>query len=158
LIQAKWLELSGSRTRVLEAGGDPARTVVFLHGVTSSAATWTPFLTALPDGVRGIAYDALGCGYTERSGPRRPITPDDLRAQLVELTVALGVERFTAVGHSMGCGASLGLAWRAPGGPTPCCSSPRRSSVAAGSGRCCGSRRGARRRGRSRWALPRSCP
>jgi pimeloyl-ACP methyl ester carboxylesterase len=114
LILDSRIELPGSTTRVLEGGGGSTRTVLLLHGVTGSAATWGPYLSTLPEGVRGIAYDALGCGYTERNGSRRPITPDDQRAQLVEVIDALGVERFTGVGHSMGCGALLGLAWRDP--------------------------------------------
>ncbi len=113
-LQESRLELNGSTTRVLEAGEESGRAIVFLHGVTSSANTWKPYLAALPDRTRGIAYDALGCGYTERNGSRRPITPDDLRAQLVEVVDALGVERFMGVGHSMGCGALLGLGWRDP--------------------------------------------
>jgi pimeloyl-ACP methyl ester carboxylesterase len=108
------LELPGARVRVLERPGDGDSAVVFLHGVTSSASTWEPFLASLPAGLRGIAFDALGCGYTERGGPRRPITRDDLRAQLAAVADALDLDRFRAVGHSMGCGACLGLAWREP--------------------------------------------
>jgi pimeloyl-ACP methyl ester carboxylesterase len=113
-VEERRIELPGSRTRVLERAGDGGRTVIFAHGITSSAATWRPYLEAMPEGVRAVAYDSLGSGFTERAGERRPITHHDQRGQLLELLDELGVERFTGVGHSMGCGALLGIAWRQP--------------------------------------------
>jgi pimeloyl-ACP methyl ester carboxylesterase len=113
-LEERVVDVPGARVRVLECPGDSDDTVVFLHGITGSASTWEPYLAALPARLRGIAFDALGCGYTVRAGPRRPITRDDLRRQLAAVADALGVPRFRAVGHSMGCGAPLGLAWREP--------------------------------------------
>jgi pimeloyl-ACP methyl ester carboxylesterase len=113
-LEERVLDVPGARVRVLERPGDSGEAVVFLHGITSSASTWEPYLAALPAGVRGIGFDALGCGYTIRDGPRRPITRDDLRRQLAAVADAVGVRRFRAIGHSMGCGAPLGLAWREP--------------------------------------------
>jgi pimeloyl-ACP methyl ester carboxylesterase len=98
---------------VLERPGD-RDPVVFLHGITSSASTWKPFLEGLPEGVRGVAFDTLGNGYTQRSGSRRPITFEDHLEQLRELAADLGIERFAGVGHSMGCAPLLRFAWQEP--------------------------------------------
>jgi pimeloyl-ACP methyl ester carboxylesterase len=108
-----FVEIPSARVRVLERPGD-GEAVVFLHGITSSASTWTPFLARLPEGMRGVAFDTLGNGYTERRGPRGPITYEDHVRQLVELTSELGIDRFAGVGHSMGCAPLLRFAWQQP--------------------------------------------
>jgi pimeloyl-ACP methyl ester carboxylesterase len=112
-VEERFVDVPSARVRLLErpGEGDP---VVFLHGITSSARTWEPFLAALPDGVRGVAYDMLGNGYTELHGPRRRLTYEDLARQLVEVADQLGVERFAGVGHSMGGAPLLRVAWQQP--------------------------------------------
>jgi pimeloyl-ACP methyl ester carboxylesterase len=113
-VEEHFIEVPSARVRVLERPGerDP---VVFVHGITSSARTWVPFLGALPEGVRGVAFDTLGNGYTELRGERRPLTYEDHTRQLVEVLDELGIERFAGVGHSMGCAPLLRLAWQQPG-------------------------------------------
>jgi pimeloyl-ACP methyl ester carboxylesterase len=110
----RYLDLPAARVRVLEREGDRDSTVLFLHGITSSASTWEPFLEALPEGIRGIAYDGLGSGYTERRGARGPITRAEQRGLLLDVADAVGAERFRIVAHSMGCGPALGATWRHP--------------------------------------------
>ncbi len=112
-VEQRFVEVPSGAVRVLERPGD-GDAVVFLHGITSSASTWEPFLAGLPEGVRGVAFDTLGNGYTERRGPRRPITYEDHLRQLIELTGELGIERFTGVGHSMGCAPLLRFGWQQP--------------------------------------------
>jgi pimeloyl-ACP methyl ester carboxylesterase len=113
-VEERFVEVPSARVRVLERSGegDP---VVFLHGITSSARTWEPFLAALPDRVRGVAYDMLGNGYTELHGTLRSLTYEDLARQLVEVADQLGIDRFAGVGHSMGCAPLLRVAWQQPG-------------------------------------------
>jgi pimeloyl-ACP methyl ester carboxylesterase len=112
-LQERFVEIPSARVRVLERPGDGAA-VVFVHGITSSARTWEPFLDRLPEGVRGIAYDSVGNGYTELRGPRRRLTYEDMTIQLSQLADQLGVERYAAVGHSMGCSPLLRVAWQQP--------------------------------------------
>jgi pimeloyl-ACP methyl ester carboxylesterase len=112
-VEERFVEVPSARVRVLERPGE-GDTVVFLHGITSSARTWDPFLTALPGRVRGVTYDMLGNGYTEVHGPRRPLTYEDLARQLVEVADELGIERFAGVGHSMGGAPLLRVAWQQP--------------------------------------------
>jgi pimeloyl-ACP methyl ester carboxylesterase len=113
MVEERFIEVASARVRVLERHGD-RDPLLFLHGITSSARTWEPFLAALPDGVRGIAFDMLGNGYTELHGPRRPLTNEDLTRQLLEVADELGVERFAGVGHSLGGTPLLRVAWQRP--------------------------------------------
>jgi pimeloyl-ACP methyl ester carboxylesterase len=112
-VEERFIEVASARVRVLERPGD-RDPVLFLHGITSSARTWEPFLAALPERVRGIAFDMLGNGYTELHGPRRPLTNEDLTRQLLEVADELGVERFAGVGHSLGGTPLLRVAWQRP--------------------------------------------
>jgi pimeloyl-ACP methyl ester carboxylesterase len=112
-VEERFIEGPFARVRVLERPGDHD-TILFVHGITSSARTWEPFLGALPEGVRGVAFDMLGNGYTELHGPRRRLTYEDLARQLVEVADELGIDRFAGVGHSMGCAPLLRVAWQQP--------------------------------------------
>lgn len=96
---------------VIERPGEADHTVVFVHGLTSAASAWTAALEALPEGVRGIAFDALGGGYTDRHGPRRPIHDREQAELLLEVA---GVPRFACVGHSWGARACVDAALTAP--------------------------------------------
>lgn len=112
-VEERFVDVPSARVRVLERPGD-RDPILFLHGITSSARTWEPFLRVLPEGVRGVAFDMLGNGYTELHGPRRPLTYEDQARQLVEVADELGIERFAGVGHSMGCAPLLRVAWQQP--------------------------------------------
>ena len=113
-VSERYLELPAARVRVLEREGDADRSLLFLHGITSSASTWKPFLEGLPEGVQGIAYDGLGSGYTDRNGARGPITRRDQRELMLAVAAEHGAERFRIVAHSMGCGPALSAAWKHP--------------------------------------------
>lgn len=113
-LRESFIDVPQARVRVLERGGDPENTVFFLHGIGSSASSWQPHLERLEQGIRGIGFDWLGCGYTERRGRRAPITRSDQRELLLAVAEASGAESFRVVAHSMGCGPALGVAWRHP--------------------------------------------
>lgn len=96
---------------VRESGtGDP---VVFVHGSGMSGATWAPVLAYLPD-CRSIAIDLPGFGlsdpysYSGRSLRRHAV------AQLTSVLDALGLQRATLVGTSLGAMWALCLAFEAP--------------------------------------------
>ncbi len=92
---------SGGTLAVREMGEGPA--VVLLHGFPQSAYVWRDLAPLLSSRFRVIVPDLLGAGASERPiGVRL-----DLRAQagyVGEALAALGVERFAAVGHSIGGG------------------------------------------------------
>ena len=91
----------GTTARVLDVG--EGRPVVFLHGGPDAGATWS-YLAAHARGLRCLLVDRLGCGLSERP----PYVPDAARlpGYLVQVTVdvldALGLERATLVGCSLG--------------------------------------------------------
>lgn len=89
----------------------PAHTVLFLHGLCLSRATWTHQIARIRDdygaSVRVIAYDHRGHGLSARA-PIRTYTIEQLADDLADLLKALGVQSpLTLVTHSMGAMAAL---------------------------------------------------
>ncbi|MEM9408627.1 MAG: alpha/beta fold hydrolase, partial [Acidobacteriota bacterium] len=99
------------RLRVLDLPGPPgAPVVVLLHGLAAtSALNWGPSLQALAQDFRVLAPDhrGHGGGLPLRAPFRLEKCADDIAA----LTEFLQIDRFVAVGYSMG-GAIAQLTWR----------------------------------------------
>jgi pimeloyl-ACP methyl ester carboxylesterase len=105
------VELPGRGTTcVLDIAGPPdAPTVILLHALgTTARLSWYPSLDALSRHYRVIAFDQRWHGRGIRSPKFRL---DDCADDVVAVADALGVERFTVVGYSMG-GAIAQLVWR----------------------------------------------
>jgi pimeloyl-ACP methyl ester carboxylesterase len=104
----------GIETNYLEAGtGDP---VVLVHGSgpgVSAYANWRLTLPALSQGVRVLAPDLVGFGFTERP-PGMRYDLGTWTDQLLGFLDALGVERTSIVGNSFGGAIALSLATRHP--------------------------------------------
>jgi pimeloyl-ACP methyl ester carboxylesterase len=98
------LQLNDFKMHVLECGEGP-EPVVFVHGWVSTHRWWLPTLDRLPANLHAYAIDLRGAGESEavETGHTFAQYADDLH-QAVE---ALGLERFTLVGHSMGGQISL---------------------------------------------------
>jgi len=89
--------------------GDP---IVFLHGIGGTSLLWAAYAEELA-GREVWSVDILG--DAGRSVQRLPYTePDDLGAELEQALAALGIERATLVGHSLGGWLSLNLVIRRP--------------------------------------------
>ena len=82
----------------LDAGTGP-ETVLFLHGIGGDCHSFDDTLPALPEGWRGLAWDAPGYG---NSPPLAEMTFETLAAAAIRLLDAKGVRRAVIVGHSMG--------------------------------------------------------
>lgn len=91
---------TGVTLHVAETGPADGRPVLFLHGYSDSWFSWTPILDRLPADVRAILLTARGHGDSER--PACCYTRADFAADAVATLDALGIERATVVGHSMG--------------------------------------------------------
>ncbi|MBN1287682.1 MAG: alpha/beta hydrolase [Anaerolineae bacterium] len=92
-----FVDLEGSRVRYLDEGEGPP--VVMLHGWGLAAQTWDEVIAALAPGYRCLALDWPGYGASA------PILNPTVRvyAWVVEaFCAALGLERVTLMGHSMG--------------------------------------------------------
>lgn len=89
-----------------------SRTVVLLHGYLESMTVWEDFARLLTPSVRVIALDLPGHGISEIKGEVH--TMEFLADTVHDALEALGVERCTLVGHSMGGYAALAFAQRYP--------------------------------------------
>ncbi len=96
-----------------ERTGD-APTLLFLHGNLGTSRWWEPVLTRLPEGWRGIAYDAIGYGGSDRpEGLERYSVPARLR-DLIAVMDALALERVHLVAHSTATPVAMEYAFMAP--------------------------------------------
>lgn len=105
------VELPGrGSTCVIDRPGPPgAPTVILLHALATTAAlSWYPSLEALGQHYRVITFDQRWHGRGIRCDEFRF---EDCADDVVAVADALGVDKFTIVGYSMG-GAIAQLAWR----------------------------------------------
>ncbi len=91
---------TGVELRYVEQGREDGPVVVFLHGYTDSHHTWDLNLPSLPRRFHAYALDQRGHGDASR--PECCYTQSDYAAEVVAFLDAMGVERATLVGHSMG--------------------------------------------------------
>ncbi|MBC7939588.1 MAG: alpha/beta fold hydrolase [Chitinophagaceae bacterium] len=109
---SRFVQAAGLRWHVRDTG--PAgsasaapRVLFLLHGFASSLHTWEPWAQALQTEFRVIRVDLPGAGLSG-ADPDSDYSDEHGVSQLAALLDALGVERATVIGHSMGGR----LAWR----------------------------------------------
>lgn len=90
--------------------GHPA--LILLHGIAGSSTTWAPLLDALREHFTVIAPDLLGHGESDK--PRHDYSLGAYANGVRDLMIALGVERATIAGHSLGGGVALQFAYQHP--------------------------------------------
>ncbi|MDQ1697355.1 MAG: hypothetical protein QOJ03_2708 [Frankiaceae bacterium] len=111
LPAGQWVELGErGRTCVIDVPGPPgAPTLILLHALATTAAlSWYPSMQALSEHYRVIAFDQRWHGRGIRCDK---FLLDDCADDVIAVADALGVDRFTVVGYSMG-GAVAQLVWR----------------------------------------------
>jgi pimeloyl-ACP methyl ester carboxylesterase len=104
------LTLHGHRVRYLTAGSGPP--LVLVHGITSSADTWTDAMRGLARDHTVIAPDLLGHGASAK--PRGDYSLGAYASGVRDLLAALGHDRVTLVGHSLGGGVAMAFAYHYP--------------------------------------------
>ena len=83
--------------------GEGDRTLVLVHGATSSGRIWHSVQAELAkQGVRSIALSLLGAGGSDRSGQEADYHPESYAKQLADAVDALALSKFMLVGHSLG--------------------------------------------------------
>ena len=92
--------------------GDGDEVLVLVHGVTGSSTTWREVMPTLAERFTVIAPDLLGHG--ESAKPRGDYSLGAFASGVRDLLVTLGVERATVVGHSLGGGVAMQLAYQFP--------------------------------------------
>ena len=85
---------------------------MLIHGITSSSRTWERVLPALADHFTVLAPDLLGHG--ESAKPRGDYSLGAYASGVRDLMIALGHPRATVVGHSLGGGIAMQLAYQFP--------------------------------------------
>ncbi len=106
-----WIEVGRSDIYYQEAGSGPP--LVFLHGNSSCGEAWFQQFEAFASRFRVIAYDSVNHGHSSNS-PRDEEEPD--RADELEgFLAALGIERPSLAGNSMGGSTLIRWAARHPG-------------------------------------------
>lgn len=98
---ADYLDVGGVRLHVRQSGPRDAPVLVMLHGFGSSLHTWEPWAVELSKNYRVVRFDLPGSGLSP------PDPTGDYRDErcvfiLGALLDALGVERASLIGNSMG--------------------------------------------------------
>jgi pimeloyl-ACP methyl ester carboxylesterase len=106
----KEIVLHGHRVFYRSAGEGPV--LVMVHGITSTSATWANVLPYLAEHFTVIAPDLLGHG--ESAKPRGDYSLGAYASGIRDLMVALGHQRATFVGHSLGGGVAMQMAYQFP--------------------------------------------
>ncbi len=102
--------LHGHDVAYRQAGSGPV--VVLVHGITSSSATWGRVMPYLARRFTVIAPDLAGHG--ESAKPKGDYSLGAHASNVRDLLVALGHERATLVGHSLGGGIVMQFAYQFP--------------------------------------------
>lgn len=90
--------VNGARLYYDSVGQGPA--IIFHHGYTGSHDSWEEVVPALSDRFRCVVMDCRGAGDSEHTADGYTI--EQYAADVVGMADALGIDRFTYVGHSMG--------------------------------------------------------
>lgn len=99
-LNERTVDLDGGVLSVVEAGEGP-NTLVLLHGIGSSARSWTALLPLLAPRARCLAWDLPGYGGSDPLAVEYPVATDYL-AVLENWLAREHVDRFVILGHSLG--------------------------------------------------------
>ncbi len=110
MTRTRHIELHGHRLCYRTAGRGPV--LVLLHGITNSSASWEPVLELLARDFTVIAPDLLGHGDSAK--PRGDYSLGASASLLRDLLLALGHQRATIVGHSLGGGIAMQFSYQFP--------------------------------------------
>jgi pimeloyl-ACP methyl ester carboxylesterase len=104
------LTINGQQVGYRMAGDGP--TIVLIHGLASSSATWRRVGPRLAADHTVVAVDLLGHGSSAK--PRGDYSLGAHASGIRDVMVALGLDRATFVGHSFGGGIAMQLAYQFP--------------------------------------------
>ncbi|MEA2200454.1 MAG: hypothetical protein QOI89_1050 [Solirubrobacteraceae bacterium] len=104
------LTLHGHRVAYRQAGSGPV--VVLIHGITSDSSTWRRVLPYLARRFTVIAPDLAGHGGSAK--PKGDYSLGAHASGVRDLLLALGHDRATFVGHSLGGGIAMQISYQFP--------------------------------------------
>src|SRR5215212_1440965 len=109
-FEAWEIDLHGHQVVYRVAGSGPP--VVLVHGMVNSSRHWRPVAMRLAERHTVIAPDLVGHG--DSATPRGDYSLGAHATVIRDLLSALGVERATLVGHSLGGGIAMVYFWQFP--------------------------------------------
>ena len=109
-MTASELCLHGHRIAYRTAGNGPV--LLLIHGIAGSSATWDDVLPWLAERYCVVAPDLLGHGGSAK--PRGDYSLGAYASGVRDLLGALGHERASVVGHSLGGGVAMQFAYQFP--------------------------------------------
>jgi pimeloyl-ACP methyl ester carboxylesterase len=108
-LEARWATVDGHRVRFVRTGQGPA--VVLVHGFGSSLYTWRDVIPALAARHDVVALDLPGFGQSDQPAD---LSFEDFPGAVLGLMDALGIEKASLVGNSMGGATVAVVAGRHP--------------------------------------------
>ena len=109
-LRIQYRTIHGYRRAYRMAGAGPV--VLFIHGIGDCSDTWLDVLPYLTSSHTVIAPDLLGHGNSAR--PRADYSVAAYANGMRDLLAALGVDRVSVVGHSLGGGVAAQFAYQFP--------------------------------------------
>src|SRR3954454_24506510 len=110
MVEHEEITLHGHCVSYRRAGWGPV--LVLIHGITGSSATWEQVIEPLAEHYTVVAPDLLGHG--ESAKPRGDYSLGAYASGLRDLLSALGHDKGTIVGHSLGGGVAMQMAYQFP--------------------------------------------
>jgi pimeloyl-ACP methyl ester carboxylesterase len=104
------ITLHGHRVSYRRDGWGPV--VLLIHGITGSSKTWEDVIPLLSERHTVLAPDLLGHGDSAK--PRGDYSLGAYASGIRDLMQAVGHERATVVGHSLGGGVAMQMAYQFP--------------------------------------------
>jgi pimeloyl-ACP methyl ester carboxylesterase len=104
------ITLHGHCVSYRRAGWGPV--IVLIHGITGSSETWADVIEPLAEHYTVVAPDLLGHGQSAK--PRGDYSLGAYASGIRDLLGALGHDRGTIVGHSLGGGVAMQMAYQFP--------------------------------------------
>lgn len=109
-FESREIRIHGRRVMYRMAGEGPP--VVLIHGMINSSRHWKRVALDLADSYTVIAPDLIGHG--ESATPRGDYSLGAHAAWIRDLLTAIGIERATIVGHSLGGGVAMQFFYQFP--------------------------------------------
>ena len=108
--EVRHIDIHGRRVGYRTAGSGPV--ILLIHGMAGSSATWQSVLPALAQRFTVVAPDLVGHGASEKH--RADYSLGAFASGARDLLLALGHERATLVGQSLGGGVAMQFAYQFP--------------------------------------------
>jgi len=109
-LRRRTVRIHGHEVSYRMAGEGP--TILLIHGIAGSSATWRAVMPVLAEKYTVIAPDLLGHGHSAK--PRGDYSLGAYASGIRDLLAVLGRHRATLIGHSLGGGVAMQFAYQFP--------------------------------------------